>query len=104
LKGDKKPKPTTQKKGVNKQPIEKQSSDSITPKQTVEPSHNQPEPSKKTLPTPSSEQRLADLNNNRAMSKHYSKLMRWVNPTSTQFGDDLKSIVISFKASTDMRR
>lgn len=79
LKGDTNQKLTTPNQAVKKPEIQRKSSDYPTPKQTVEPSHNQPKPSKKTLPIPSSEQRLADLNNFRAMTS-IILLMRWVNP------------------------
>ncbi len=100
LKGDNKPKPTTEKRGVKKPAINKNLISYPIPKQKVKPSQNKPRPEKKLLPTPSKQQRLADLNNVLAISS-LTKLMQFLNIPPRQGWRQFKQPPYLIKASTD---
>ncbi len=100
LKGDKKQKPTTEKKGVKKPAIQKKPTSSPTPKQRVKPSQNKHRPEKKLLPTPSKQQRLADLNNVKAIAS-LTTLMQFLNIPPRQGWRQFKQPPYMIKASTD---
>ncbi|MDJ0510588.1 MAG: MobF family relaxase [Crocosphaera sp.] len=100
LKGDHNPKPTTEKRGVKKPAIKKNLLSYPIPKQKVKPSFHKPRPEKKLLLTPSKQQRLADLNNVKAISS-LTTLMQFLNIPPRQGWRQFKQPPYLIKASTD---